>query len=147
MPLTTAVPFDVLRNDTDVDGDADTDARDAEALYVLLEEKVVPAFYDASLAPEGKGVIKVILNASYRFWRDLRDDPARYAEAKTELAEELSRRDSAPAGLERRRKPGPRPAAPGCVPISVMQKSSEMKLSRKSKKIKRPWEEPGSIFP
>jgi starch phosphorylase len=28
------------------DGDADTDARDAEALYVLLEEKVVPAFYD-----------------------------------------------------------------------------------------------------
>jgi len=31
-------------------------------------------------------VIKVVLNASYRFWRDLNADPARYGEAKSELA-------------------------------------------------------------
>ena len=42
--------------------------------------------FDPSLAPSSTGVIKVLLHASYRFWRDLNADPARYGEAKSELA-------------------------------------------------------------
>jgi len=46
--------------------------------------------FDPSLTPHGKGVIKVLLNTSYTHWRNLSDDPSRYAGAKDEVARRIA---------------------------------------------------------
>jgi phytoene dehydrogenase-like protein len=38
--------------------------------------------FDPSMAPPGKGVIKVLLKTSYGYWQDLRRDPERYRTEK-----------------------------------------------------------------
>jgi phytoene dehydrogenase-like protein len=45
--------------------------------------------FDSTLAPPGKGVLKVLLNTGYSHWRNLYDDPSRYAEAKENLASKV----------------------------------------------------------
>jgi len=47
--------------------------------------------FDDTLAPMGKGVIKVLLNTDYRYWADLAADRARYDEAKGVLADVVVR--------------------------------------------------------
>lgn len=47
--------------------------------------------FDPSLAPEGKGTIKVLLNASYATWKELAQDPNRYAAEKARLALQVLR--------------------------------------------------------
>jgi len=76
-------------------------AGEPHALVLLLDEPVVVADrtidrlsvetygFDPSLAPAGKGVIKVLLDTSYSRWRTLRDDPARYADAKDAVARRI----------------------------------------------------------
>jgi phytoene dehydrogenase-like protein len=43
--------------------------------------------FDPSLAPPGKGVLKVVLKTSYAYWRELRRDPERYHAEKERVAE------------------------------------------------------------
>jgi phytoene dehydrogenase-like protein len=43
--------------------------------------------FDPSLAPPGKGVLKVMLKTSYAHWRGLREDPARYRAEKERVAD------------------------------------------------------------
>ena len=74
-----------------------------QALVLLQEEPVqladqmlnrVPVElygFDPSLAPEGKSVIKVVLNTSYSYWEQLAEDRMRYQEAKERLAEGVIR--------------------------------------------------------
>jgi phytoene dehydrogenase-like protein len=71
------------------------------ALVLLLDEPVAVGDrrldrlpvdlygFDPSLAPPGKGVIKVLLDTSYAHWRDLSEDRSRYAEAKEEVARRI----------------------------------------------------------
>jgi phytoene dehydrogenase-like protein len=42
--------------------------------------------FDPSMAPPGKGVIKVLLKTSYGFWRQLRQNPERYRAEKEQVA-------------------------------------------------------------
>jgi len=42
--------------------------------------------FDPSMAPAGKGVIKVELTSQYSYWKELSSDRKRYADAKQELA-------------------------------------------------------------
>jgi len=98
-----AEPQDNINMGTHICLGVDRDLTDEpHALVLLLEEPVQLADQmidrlpielfgqDPSLAPEGKGAIKVLLNASYRFWRDLHDDRAAYADAKAELAQRVA---------------------------------------------------------
>ena len=69
------------------------------ALVLLLEEPTQIAdqvrdrlaldlcSHDSSLAPTGKGVLRVFLETSYRYWKDLSQDPERYREVKQRVAE------------------------------------------------------------
>jgi phytoene dehydrogenase-like protein len=43
--------------------------------------------FDPSLAPPGKGVLKVVLKTSYSYWRELRRDPKRYLAEKGQVAD------------------------------------------------------------
>jgi len=45
--------------------------------------------FDPSMAPEGRGVIKVELTSQYSYWKGLAADSRRYAEAKQELADRV----------------------------------------------------------
>jgi phytoene dehydrogenase-like protein len=45
--------------------------------------------YDPSMAPAGKGVIKVMLASSHSYWKALREQGAAYAEEKERVAEAL----------------------------------------------------------
>jgi phytoene dehydrogenase-like protein len=42
---------------------------------------------DPSLAPPGKGVLKVVLKTSYAFWQELHRDPNRYRSQKERVAD------------------------------------------------------------
>ncbi len=42
--------------------------------------------YDPSLAPAGKGVVKVVMDASYDYWKDLAADRTRYEAEKDKVA-------------------------------------------------------------
>jgi phytoene dehydrogenase-like protein len=42
--------------------------------------------YDSSLAPAGKGVIKVVMNTSYAYWKNLAADRKRYEAEKAKVA-------------------------------------------------------------
>lgn len=76
-------------------------AREPHALVLLLEEPVMLADqtvdrvpielygFDPTLAPEGKGVIKVLLNTSYSYWAKLAQNPDRYDEAKAQLVDAI----------------------------------------------------------
>jgi len=44
---------------------------------------------DETLAPPGKGVIKVLLNTDYTYWEQLAESPTRYAEAKERLGRDV----------------------------------------------------------
>ena len=44
--------------------------------------------FDPSLAPSGKSVIKLLLNTSYAYWKNLAEDRIRYDEAKGKLLED-----------------------------------------------------------
>jgi phytoene dehydrogenase-like protein len=71
------------------------------ALVLLLEEPVPLADqvldrlaielygHDPSLAPPGKGVLRVFSETSYRYWADLHRDRERYREAKARVAERV----------------------------------------------------------
>jgi phytoene dehydrogenase-like protein len=43
--------------------------------------------FDPSMAPPGKGVLKVMLKTSYAYWRQLREDPERYRAEKERVAD------------------------------------------------------------
>lgn len=45
--------------------------------------------FDPSMAPAGKTALKVLLDARYSHWNELRQDPARYSAAKQEVAEQV----------------------------------------------------------
>ncbi len=45
--------------------------------------------YDPSLAPEGKTVLRVLLNSDYDYWKELRQDTDRYREEKREIANQI----------------------------------------------------------
>jgi phytoene dehydrogenase-like protein len=46
--------------------------------------------YDTNVAPEGKSLIKVMLDADYAYWKELRDtDRARYRAEKEQIGEQL----------------------------------------------------------
>jgi len=69
------------------------------ALIMLLDKPVEIAGYkydslelqtygfDKTMAPEGKGVIKVEMTSSYKYWRDLYEDRDRYQEEKQRVAD------------------------------------------------------------
>ncbi|MBN2027685.1 MAG: NAD(P)/FAD-dependent oxidoreductase [Actinobacteria bacterium] len=74
-------------------------SREPSALVILLDKAVEIAGhafdsleiqtygFDSTMAPEGKGVIKVEMPSSYGYWRDLHKDKDRYKEAKSKVAE------------------------------------------------------------
>jgi phytoene dehydrogenase-like protein len=43
--------------------------------------------YDPSLAPQGKSVIKALINTSYTYWKTLHGDPEKYKAEKQKVAE------------------------------------------------------------
>jgi len=45
--------------------------------------------YDPGLAPEGKTVLKVLLNSDYDYWKELRQDTRRYREEKKKIADQV----------------------------------------------------------
>jgi len=45
--------------------------------------------YDPSLAPEGKTVLKVLLNSDYDYWKELRQDTKRYRGEKKKIANQV----------------------------------------------------------
>ena len=45
--------------------------------------------FDGTLAPPGKGVIKVLLNTSYTYWERLAENRARYDQAKEQLGRDV----------------------------------------------------------
>jgi phytoene dehydrogenase-like protein len=45
--------------------------------------------FDPSLAPPGKGVLKVVLKTSYAYWRELCEDPERYRAEKERVADRV----------------------------------------------------------
>jgi phytoene dehydrogenase-like protein len=76
-------------------------SREPHALVYLLEQPIQVAgqtldrldleLYasETGLAPEGKGVLKVLLNTNYSYWKALHEDPARYKAEKERVAETL----------------------------------------------------------
>jgi phytoene dehydrogenase-like protein len=80
-------------------GVARTLAHEPHAIVLPLEESltiageprerlyVEPFGFDATLAPAGKGVLKVVLATSYAYWKELARDAERYAAAKREVAD------------------------------------------------------------
>jgi phytoene dehydrogenase-like protein len=74
-------------------------SREPSALIMLLDKPVEIAGmtfdslelqtygFDKTMAPEGKGVIKVEMSSSYSYWRDLHEDRDRYKEEKERAAE------------------------------------------------------------
>ena len=76
-------------------------SHEPSSMIILLDEPVVLANhrcheielqtygFDPSMAPAGKGVIKVELISQYSYWRDLAADATRYAEAKQALADQV----------------------------------------------------------
>jgi len=97
-----AVPVDTMTMGIHVSLGVDRDlAEEPHALVWLLDEPIrladqtvdrisIELFgFDRSLAPLGKGVIKVLLNTSYAYWADLARDSSRYREAKEQLVEAL----------------------------------------------------------
>ncbi len=73
-------------------------AKEPRALVLFLEKPVkiadrehdrlgVELFgYDASMAPFGKSVLKVLLSTSYLFWKELRKQPDKYREEKQRVS-------------------------------------------------------------
>jgi phytoene dehydrogenase-like protein len=45
--------------------------------------------FDPTMAPEGKCVVKILLDASYERWKALRDDRERYQAEKQQVAEQI----------------------------------------------------------
>ncbi len=45
--------------------------------------------FDPSLAPEGKTVLKVLLNTDYEYWKKLKQDPERYKAEKEQIADQV----------------------------------------------------------
>ncbi len=45
--------------------------------------------FDSSLAPEGKTVLKVLLNSDYEYWKKLKQDPERYKAEKEQIADKV----------------------------------------------------------
>ena len=45
--------------------------------------------FDPSLAPEGKTVLKVLLNSDYEYWKKLKQDPERYKAEKEQIADQV----------------------------------------------------------
>jgi len=99
-----AVREDAMMMGLHVSFGVDRDLRDEpQALLLLQDEPVrladqtlrsVPVElygFDASLAPAGKGVIKVLLDTSYAHWERLAQDRSQYEEAKERLAEGVIR--------------------------------------------------------
>jgi len=97
-----AVPVDTMTMGIHVSLGVDRDlSEEPHALVWLLDRPVQLADqtmeripielygFDSTLAPAGKGVIKVLLNTSYAYWVDLATDASRYREAKERLVEEL----------------------------------------------------------
>jgi phytoene dehydrogenase-like protein len=48
---------------------------------------IEPFGFDPTLAPAGKAPLKVVFRTSYRYWRDLAEDPQRYSTEKQRIAE------------------------------------------------------------
>jgi phytoene dehydrogenase-like protein len=76
-------------------------SREPSALVMLLDKPVTLAGhkndslemqlygFDKTMAPEGKGVIKVELVSSYSYWKDLYGDRQRYEEEKQKVASQV----------------------------------------------------------
>jgi phytoene dehydrogenase-like protein len=76
-------------------------SREPSSMIMLFDEPIMLANrlchemelqtygFDPSMAPAGKGVIKVELTSQYSYWRDLAADRSRYLEAKHELADKI----------------------------------------------------------
>ena len=74
---------------------------DPSSLIMLLEQPVTIAAhkyeslemqlygFDKTLAPKGKGVIKVELPASYAYWKQLYNDREKYKQTKQQVAEQV----------------------------------------------------------
>ncbi len=45
--------------------------------------------FDPSLAPEGKTVLKVLLNSDYEYWKKLKQDPVLYKAEKEQIADQV----------------------------------------------------------
>jgi phytoene dehydrogenase-like protein len=73
-------------------------SKEPSSMIILMDEPVVLANhschefelqtygFDPSMAPAGKGVIKVELASQYSYWKELSSDGQRYADAKQDLA-------------------------------------------------------------
>jgi phytoene dehydrogenase-like protein len=73
-------------------------SKEPSSMIILMDEPVVLANhschelelqtygFDPSMAPSGKGIIKVELTSQYSHWKELSSDGQRYADAKQELA-------------------------------------------------------------
>jgi phytoene dehydrogenase-like protein len=63
----------------------------AKPVMIANEERhrlyVEPFGFDRSLAPPGKGVLKVVMATSFDYWQKLGADPAQYAQEKQSIAE------------------------------------------------------------
>jgi phytoene dehydrogenase-like protein len=99
-----AVREDLMTMGVHVSLGVNRDLRGEPQALVLLQREPVPLAdqlmnrvpvelygFDPSLAPEGKSVIKIVLNTSYAYWERLAEDRGRYQEAKARLAETLIR--------------------------------------------------------
>jgi phytoene dehydrogenase-like protein len=76
-------------------------SKEPSSMIILMDEPVVLANhschelelqtygFDPSMAPAGKGVIKVELTSQYSYWKELASDEQRYKEAKQELADRV----------------------------------------------------------
>lgn len=76
-------------------------SHEPHALTILLEQPVTLAgqtcerldvenyAFDPTLAPAGKTALKVLLDSSYDYWKELRADPERYRAEKERLAEQV----------------------------------------------------------
>jgi len=76
-------------------------SREPSSLVMLLDEPVTIAGhatgsiemqtygFDRTMAPEGKGVIKVELVSKYSYWKELSSDRLRYEEEKQKVAEQV----------------------------------------------------------
>jgi phytoene dehydrogenase-like protein len=74
-------------------------SKEPRALVLFLKKPVVIADrehtkldlelfgYDPTLAPAGKGVLKVLLNTSYRFWKEHYQNPEKYRVEKQKVAQ------------------------------------------------------------
>lgn len=76
-------------------------SKEPSSLVMLLEEPMTIAghetkslemqtySFDKTMAPEGKGVIKVELVSKYSYWRELAKDRSRYEEEKEKVADQV----------------------------------------------------------